>query len=194
MRITVKLFALLGRYLPAGAVDNTVEIEVGDGTTPADVIRRLALPLESCHLVLVNGHYVTPGERDRRRLDPGDALAIWPPIAGGNPDTPEAETEAATEAAAGLTVEKEMSISHAEFLRLLPRALDGAAHRRDGDRIVAGSGDRRLEITLSPQGERKMGLLTLPVTRVRLAFVGYPTDEAAAALARFDRSFQRGGG
>jgi molybdopterin synthase sulfur carrier subunit len=83
MKVTVKLFALLGDYLPAGAVDNAAELDVADGATPADIIRRLALPNEYCHLVLINGLYVTPGERDTRPLHPGDALAIWPPIAGG---------------------------------------------------------------------------------------------------------------
>jgi molybdopterin converting factor small subunit len=83
MKLTIKLFALLGQYLPAGANDNTAEIEVADGATASDVIRRLNLPREYCHLVLINGLYLTPGERDTRPLHPGDALAIWPPVAGG---------------------------------------------------------------------------------------------------------------
>jgi molybdopterin converting factor small subunit len=33
--------------------------------------------------VLVNGTYVEPAQRLTRRLQPGDTLAIWPPIAGG---------------------------------------------------------------------------------------------------------------
>jgi molybdopterin converting factor small subunit len=33
--------------------------------------------------VLVNGSYVEPGQRLSRTLNEGDALAIWPPIAGG---------------------------------------------------------------------------------------------------------------
>jgi hypothetical protein len=32
------------------------------------------------------------------------------------------------------------------------------------------------------------------VTRVRLEYCGYTEDEAAAAVALFDRAFQRGGG
>jgi sulfur carrier protein ThiS len=83
MKITVKLYALLGGYLPPNHRDNTAELVVADGTTALDVIRRLNLPMEHCHLVLVNGHFVPPGERDTRVLQPDDALAIWPPIAGG---------------------------------------------------------------------------------------------------------------
>jgi hypothetical protein len=93
-----------------------------------------------------------------------------------------------------ITVEKEMWISHDDFFRILPKALEAEGYRVDGNRIIAGNGDRRLEITLSEESQRRIALLTLPVTHVRLDFIGYGGDEAAAALARFDRSFQRGGG
>ncbi len=83
MKISVKLFALLGEYLPPGAKDNVAELDVSDGSTPAAVIRGLNLPLEQCHLVLVNGVYVEPSGRDSQPLTEGDALAIWPPVAGG---------------------------------------------------------------------------------------------------------------
>jgi hypothetical protein len=95
---------------------------------------------------------------------------------------------------AAMTVEKEMSISHNDFFRILPKALDGEDYRVDGNRIVAGSGGRRLEITVSEESRRRIALLSLPVTHVRLDFIGYREDEAAAALAKFDRGFQRGGG
>jgi hypothetical protein len=95
---------------------------------------------------------------------------------------------------AAITFEKEMSISHDDIFRILPKALDGADYRIDGNRVIAGTGNRRLEITLSEETQRRIALLSLPVTRVRLDFIGYREDEAAAALARFDRGFQRGGG
>jgi sulfur carrier protein ThiS len=83
MRITLKLFASLGDYLPAGSRDNMVELEVGGDETVAQVIERLSLPPRLVHLVLVNGVYLAPAERAARCLAPGDHLAIWPPIAGG---------------------------------------------------------------------------------------------------------------
>jgi sulfur carrier protein ThiS len=83
MRITVKLFALLGRYLPPGSTANQAEIEVAKDATPADVIASLGLPGDLTHLVLVNGTYVPPGERASRPLRAGDTVAIWPPVAGG---------------------------------------------------------------------------------------------------------------
>ena len=83
MQITIKLFALLTSYLPAGTKGHEASIEVPEGATPAAVIERLGLPPKLTHLVLVNGVYVPPAERPQLRLRPGDALAIWPPIAGG---------------------------------------------------------------------------------------------------------------
>lgn len=83
MRITIKLFALLAKYLPDGAVKNELEIEVADGASVQDVIHHLKLPSEHCHLVLVNGVYIAPSERETHVMAPGEALAIWPPVAGG---------------------------------------------------------------------------------------------------------------
>jgi sulfur carrier protein ThiS len=83
MKVTVKLYALLGQYLPPGSQGNETLLEVPDGATVAGVVARLNLPPQHCHLVLVNGAYVEPGARDTATLADGDALAIWPPIAGG---------------------------------------------------------------------------------------------------------------
>ena len=83
MKVTVKLFALLTSYLPPGASGQEAEIEVPEGATPASVIESLNLPAGLTHLVLVNGVYVNPSDRATTRLKEGDALAIWPPVAGG---------------------------------------------------------------------------------------------------------------
>lgn len=83
MKVTVKLFALLDKYLPAGARENQAEIEMDEGATAANVIAKLKLPPELCHLVLINGNYLQPDERESRSLTSTDTLAIWPPIAGG---------------------------------------------------------------------------------------------------------------
>ena len=90
--------------------------------------------------------------------------------------------------------EKEMGIDHADFLRLLPRALDGRAFTVIGAHIVSEEGARRLDITLGETSERRIALLTLPVTHVRFEFTGYREDEANAAMVRMDRAYQRGGG
>ncbi|HET9594118.1 MAG TPA: MoaD/ThiS family protein [Anaeromyxobacteraceae bacterium] len=88
VRITFKAFATLGEYLPdevdgARRSGNQIAIEVEEGTPVQAVIDRFRLPPGQVHLVLVNGAYVPPAQRAGRALRDGDALAVWPPIAGG---------------------------------------------------------------------------------------------------------------
>jgi len=83
MKIRIKLYAALGTYLPAGAEKNEADLEVPDGATPEDAFGQLKVPTELCHLVLINGLFVPPGERGTRALTEGDHLAAWPPVAGG---------------------------------------------------------------------------------------------------------------
>jgi sulfur carrier protein ThiS len=84
MKITFKLFATLTDYLPAEARrSNVVQIDVPADASISQIIEPYGLPPKLVHLVLVNGTYVPPEERLTRTLKEGDALAIWPPIAGG---------------------------------------------------------------------------------------------------------------
>ncbi len=83
MQITLKLYASLSDYLPAGAVQNRIALDVADAAPVGAVVQSLNLPPKLVHLVLVNGHYIAPDVRAAHALKPGDTLAIWPPVAGG---------------------------------------------------------------------------------------------------------------
>jgi len=83
MQITIKLYAMLSQYLPPGAVRNVGVLEVADGSSVGTIIEQLRLPPALVHLVLVNGVYVAPEARFETHLNEADALAIWPPVAGG---------------------------------------------------------------------------------------------------------------
>ena len=84
MRITLKLFATLEKYLPtARKAHNGAEVEVPDGASVADVLRQLGVPREEVHLVLVDGRFVPEDALEEVRLEEGQALAVWPPVAGG---------------------------------------------------------------------------------------------------------------
>ena len=83
MRITLKLYATLGQFLPEGATRNQIALDVADGASVAQVLKSHNVPMERCHLILVNGHYTPPAAAGRTALDEGDHLAVWPPIAGG---------------------------------------------------------------------------------------------------------------
>jgi molybdopterin converting factor small subunit len=83
MQVTLKLYASLGAYLPEGAVKNVAEVQIKDGDTIETLIDRYHVPPEACHLVLLNGVFQPPGKRGDAPLKPGDAVAVWPPVAGG---------------------------------------------------------------------------------------------------------------
>lgn len=83
MRIRIKLFANLGQYLPATRQGNEADMEVPEGASPMAVMGLLNLPPGSAHLVLINGNYVPPEQWSSAPLKEGDALAAWPPVAGG---------------------------------------------------------------------------------------------------------------
>lgn len=53
IRIAFKLFASLSDYLPSGHRGNRLELEVDEGITVAEMIRRYNVPERSAHLVLV---------------------------------------------------------------------------------------------------------------------------------------------
>lgn len=88
MKITFKLFAMLADHLPnevdgARRDGNQIALQVPEGTTVQQMIERFNLPAKLVHLVLVDGRYIEPANRASRVLQEGEALAIWPPIAGG---------------------------------------------------------------------------------------------------------------
>ena len=77
MKITVKLFANLRELLPEGG--GSASMEVADGTTVDRVLDGLQVPGNMKLLILVNSAHA---DRDRA-LEPGDVLAVFPPLAGG---------------------------------------------------------------------------------------------------------------
>lgn len=81
--VTLKLYASLGVHLPAGAARNQAEVTVAVGTTIWGLLDHHNVPRASCHLVLLNGHFQAPAVRGSMILKPGDAVAVWPPVAGG---------------------------------------------------------------------------------------------------------------
>ena len=84
MNITFKLYATLTDLLPPNRERNIASIEIEEDASLNDVIDRYQVPRELAHLVLINGVFVCDADRDQKgALKEGDALAIWPPVAGG---------------------------------------------------------------------------------------------------------------
>ncbi len=93
-----------------------------------------------------------------------------------------------------IVVDKEMAVTHRDFFRILPQALGTKAFRKTGAKVTLSDGEKRLEIALGAEGERRIANLAVPATRVTLTFSGYSDAGAADALKRFERMFQKGGG
>ena len=84
MRVVLKLFASLTERLPPGSrPTHQVELDVDPGSTVQDVIRGQGIPEALCAIVLVDGVWVDRQVRPTQVLSEGQALAIWPPVAGG---------------------------------------------------------------------------------------------------------------
>ncbi len=83
IEIKLKLYASLAEYLPPIKKRHSVEIQISFDDTPHQVLERFNVPRKMAHLVLLNGVYLEPAERDRAVFKNGDVLAVWPPVAGG---------------------------------------------------------------------------------------------------------------
>lgn len=93
-----------------------------------------------------------------------------------------------------VVIEKEMALTHADFFRIIPRALDTEDFDQTDSGVVLTGADKRLEISIGPERTRQIALMKIPACDVRLEFSGYSEAARAAALVLFDRMFQKGGG
>jgi molybdopterin converting factor small subunit len=80
VKVEVQLFATLATYLPPGATGDSVTLGIPDGTTVAEVIRSLLIPIHLECVTVVNGRDI-PSEH---QLTDGDVLSLFPPLAGGS--------------------------------------------------------------------------------------------------------------
>lgn len=79
MIVTVRLYATLRNLVPDGR--KPIEVTIAEGTTVAELITRLGIPPGTVRKVFVGGI----SQEESYVLQPGDELAIFPPIAGGSP-------------------------------------------------------------------------------------------------------------
>lgn len=87
-----------------------------------------------------------------------------------------------------------MGLGHDELFRTLPRAIENRDWSLVGDRIVIRDHDRLIQIRLSPETRRNVGVLQLPVTHLEIYFEGFTDLAIDVFMQRFDLSFRRGGG
>ena len=80
MRVEVRLFATLAPFLPPGSRDGAGTVDLEPGATVLRLVERLAIPSEMSRIVLVNGREA----EDDERLEAGDIVDMFPPLAGGS--------------------------------------------------------------------------------------------------------------
>lgn len=79
MKVYVKVYATLQRYVPGYDPSRKLEMELGEETTVGDVVLKLKLPPQEVKIVFVNATL-----RDLSYpLKDGDLVGIFSPIAGG---------------------------------------------------------------------------------------------------------------
>jgi molybdopterin converting factor small subunit len=79
MKLEIKLFANFTEFLPPGTEKYTCWLELEEGTTIGQVLEKLKIPDDIPMITLVNGLHRTFEDR----LQPGDVLSVFPPVAGG---------------------------------------------------------------------------------------------------------------
>lgn len=168
MNITVRLYATLRELVPERK--RVVELDIPEGTTVSEVIAHLGIPPGTVRKVFVGGI----AQEESYVLQPGDEVAVFPPIAGGAPvqefldirsvdearvrfqaawsPTPPRTSVAALSQACGRVVGKD--IVAPEDLPPYPRSVVDGYAVRAADTFGAGEG---LPAYLAVTGEVPMG-------------------------------------
>ena len=87
-----------------------------------------------------------------------------------------------------------MSLSRAEFARILPGAVRDGTCRDEADGFAGETGDGRWRIRLNPLPALDLGSLAMERFRVELELEHFSASRAEAFINRFLATFQRGGG
>lgn len=91
-------------------------------------------------------------------------------------------------------IQREMTITHDDFFRLLPKALENRVFEIIGDTVLVKFNVGTLTIKLEAESVRTIGSLTLPISSVTFSFENIAGDECLSFFKDFDLAFQKGGG
>ncbi len=87
-----------------------------------------------------------------------------------------------------------MTITHKDFFRLLPRALNGLEYSVSGNEIAVIDGTKQVQIRISDEEVRQLASVKFPRTKVEIELLGFGEDEAGQFVTRFDLAYRKGGG
>ncbi len=87
-----------------------------------------------------------------------------------------------------------MGLEPRDFLRSFPAFAGPLPWRGEEGGVWLEHPEGEVYFRIEPLPPRRLGSLTLPRTRLTIRFPALTERSAAALLARFDRTYQRGGG
>ena len=79
MKVEVRLYATLRKYLPPGTEGGSALVDIPVGSAVRDVIAYLKIPKDITHLAMVNGKH-SPRDKTLRE---GDVVIMFLPVGGG---------------------------------------------------------------------------------------------------------------
>lgn len=92
------------------------------------------------------------------------------------------------------TVTHEVQSTLGAYLREIPKALGTMDYEVRGNRVVAHRDEGTVVINLTYEGDRRLGSLDLPMTKVDIVCVGFTDEQADAFLKHYDAAMLRIGG
>lgn len=92
------------------------------------------------------------------------------------------------------TVTHDVQTTVGAYLKEIPNALGTMDYEVRGNRVVAHSAEGTVIINLTYEGERHLGSLDLPMTKVEIICVGFSDDQADVFLKHYDDAMFRAGG
>lgn len=79
MKVKLKAFATLRRFLNDVPVGQSLEVEISAGSTVSDLVEHFQIPTDELKICFVNGIICEPD----RLLHEGDEVGVFPPVGGG---------------------------------------------------------------------------------------------------------------
>ena len=99
-------------------------------------------------------------------------------------------------------IEREMTISHRDFFRILPKALKSYLYQHHENVITVALNEgqnnnkeeSKIVIILAEERLRQIAALSLPLTTVTFQIKNVPKNTKKEFFKQFDLAYQRGGG
>jgi sulfur carrier protein ThiS len=79
MKVLIKLFSVLRDYVPDYDPEKGVETDLPEGSTVADMLSHLGIPMSKVPVVACNGRILQPADT----IHKDSILHIFQPVAGG---------------------------------------------------------------------------------------------------------------